>query len=265
MADACGALAPVPARREDTAMTAEAFDGDTAASLARSLLRTAGAVTLGTRMAADGAPYTSLVLLAVDAAAQPLLLLSDLAQHTANIGADPRVSLLVDGTADRGERLSGPRASVQGRAAVVADPALKARFLRRHPGAAAYADFGDFRLYRVAVDRVHLVAGFGRIAWIDGADVLYPAGRAATLLAAEDEIVEHMNTDHAEAVELIARRILGQPGEGWSMAGVDPEGCDMVSDGRFARLTFTRTVDGPESCRRELVRITRRARRLHKG
>ena len=55
-----------------------------------------------------------------------------------------------------------------GEVAEVADPLLLARFVRRHPSAERYAGFADFRLYRMAVARAHLVAGFGRIDWIEG-------------------------------------------------------------------------------------------------
>ena len=43
-------------------------------------------------------PYASLVLVAVDHDLSPILLLSDLAEHTQAIAADDRVSLLFDGT-----------------------------------------------------------------------------------------------------------------------------------------------------------------------
>ena len=40
---------------------------------------------------------------------------------------------------------------------------LHRRFLARHPDAGMYAGFKDFAFYRVAVERAHLVAGFGKI------------------------------------------------------------------------------------------------------
>ena len=66
-------------------------DGDPA-EFGRRLLRRQHARTLATSL--RGAPYASLVLLAADLDASPLLLLSDLAQHSRNIAFDPRVSLL---------------------------------------------------------------------------------------------------------------------------------------------------------------------------
>ncbi len=68
--------------------------------------------------------------------------------------------------------------------------------------------FADFHLYRVAIERGHLVAGFGRIAWIEAVDLRFPAD-ASALAEAEAEIIAHMNADHAEAIALYAERLWG--------------------------------------------------------
>jgi hypothetical protein len=128
-------------------------------------MRAQATAALGTSM--HGAPYVSLVLVAFDADGAPLLLLSRLAQHTSNLLADPRVSLLFDGTAGLEEPLTGPRLTVLGSAAACPDAAAMGRYLIRQPSAAAYAGFSDFDLYKVTIARGHLVAGFGRIAWIE--------------------------------------------------------------------------------------------------
>ena len=146
-------------------------NGDPAAE-ARRLLGAATAACLGTIARDGGGPYTSLVLVAVDQGGAPVLLLSDLAEHSRNIAGDDRVSLLIDGTQGLEERLTGPRLTLLGRAARSADPDHRARYLARHPNAERYADFGDFAFYRVAIDSAHLVAGFGKIHTIAGADLL---------------------------------------------------------------------------------------------
>src|SRR5436305_382543 len=105
-------------------------------------------------------PYASLVLVAVDHDLSPILLLSDLAEHSKAIAADPRVSLLFDGTAGRAQPLTGPRVTLLGRAAKTDDQRLERRFLRHHPDAGMYAGFGDFHFYKVTLDRAHLVGGF---------------------------------------------------------------------------------------------------------
>lgn len=227
------------------------------ATTARQLLRGLDRATLATALA-GGAPYASLVLVATAPDGAPLLLISDLAQHTMNIAAEPRVALLFDGTAGRDEPLTGPRLAVLGRAERSADAGLRARFLARHPSAAVYAGFADFRLYCVAVDRAHLVAGFGQIDWIAAADLL-PPGLAA-LAASEGEIVRHMNADHADAVDLYARALLGRAGEGWRLTGIDAEGADLRRGGEVARLPFAAPVGDAQQARAALVALARQAR-----
>jgi putative heme iron utilization protein len=228
-----------------------------AAVTARRLMRALVRASLATA-AAEGWPYASLVLVAVDHDASPLLLLSDLAEHSKNIARDRRVSLLFDGTGGRDDPLTGPRVTVLGELATTDDHRLFSRFTERHPSAAAYAGFADFHLYRLAVQRAHLVAGFGRIEAIAGEALIYPASSALT--AAEAEILRHMAADHADAVNLYANRILGFPGDDWRLTGIDPEGIDLRRGGRVERLDFEASVSDASAARAALVRLANLAR-----
>src|SRR5579872_4188235 len=171
----------------------------------RRLMRSQVHAVLATSLA-DGAstrPYASLVAVACDTDASPLLLISDLAQHSRNIAADGRVSLLFDGEGSSAgsDPLAEPRLSLLGVAVRHDDERCRARFVARHPGAAQYAGFGDFHLYRVEIGRGHLVAGFGRISWIEPSELRFAAD-ASALAAAEADIVAHMNADHADVLAL---------------------------------------------------------------
>lgn len=236
------------------------------AALARQVMRAADRAYLGTivRPEAPGAgqPYTSLVLVALDHDASPLLLVSALADHTKNLLAAPAVSLLFDGTAGLAEPLTGPRVTVQGTARRTDDAAHAARYVARHPGAAMYSGFKDFAFWRVEATRAHLVAGFGRIHWIDAGALVYDAREGTPLRAAEAEIIAHMNDEHADAVQLYAAKLLGRTGGDWRLTGLDPEGADLRRGGEIARLPFDHPVRDAEMARAELVRLVKRARRV---
>jgi putative heme iron utilization protein len=232
------------------------------ATTARRLIRAADRAVLSTSLARDGLagwPYGSLVLAATDPDLSPLLLLSDLADHSRNMAREPRVSLLFDGTAGAADPLTAARLSLLGRVAREDAPGPRARFLARHPSAERYAGFGDFHLYRVAIEAAHLVAGFGRIHWLDAA-ALAPPTVPAALAEAEPDIVAHMNQDHAEALDAYATRLLGRAGTGWRMTGIDAEGCDLRRDGEVARLDFPSLVEDAEGARAVLVRLVKEAR-----
>ena len=228
----------------------------------RAVMRGALRASLATTLAryGDSQPYVSLTLAAVDHDASPLLVLSDLADHTYNIQADPRIALLFDGTLCQPDPLAGARATILGRAVKVDQPRLLARYIARHPGAGAYAGFADVHLYRVEVARAHLVAGFGSIHWLTADDVLFDARACAPLAEAEPDIVAHMNQDHGKALRLIAGHVLGLPGADWVMTGIDPEGCDLRGNGAAARVGFDRAVGDASGARAALVALAKRAR-----
>jgi putative heme iron utilization protein len=140
------------------------------AAEARALIRSADRAVLATSQ--NGWPYASLVLAAVDDDGAPLMLLSDLAEHAKNLKAEPRGSLLFDGTAGLKDALAGLRVTVLGEIRPIEDPGRLALYLAHQPSAALYAGFHDFRLYRMTIARAHVVAGFGRIHWIEAADLL---------------------------------------------------------------------------------------------
>jgi putative heme iron utilization protein len=229
----------------------------------RELIRGRDRAALATGLPDGAWPYASLVLVAVDHDLSPILLISDLAEHSRAIASDSRVSLLFDGTAGLAQPLTGPRVTVLGRAARTDDERLKQRFLRRHPDAALYAGFGDFHFYKVTPERAHLVGGFGKIRWLEPAELLaLPA--LPELAAREEEIVAHMNADHADAVQLYASK-LGQAGEGWRMTGIDREGLDLRRGGDVARLAFDRPLPDAGEARATLVALVRSVRSAQQG
>jgi len=226
---------------------------------ARHLMRSAAISSLATVMReANGAPYVSLAAVATDHDGAPILLLSDLADHTKNLKVDDRISLLLTGRSAHEDPLAGERLSVMGQLARSDAPGLRQRYLARHPRAAGYAKFGDFGFYRMTVDRAHLVAGFGRIHWIESESLLIkPSER---LMAAEADIVAHMNDDHADAVQLYATRLLGRDHGDWRMTGVDGEGADLRLRDQVARLPFGCQIEDSTDVRKELVRLVNKAR-----
>jgi len=244
------------------AETSQAGAPEAPGSTVRRLVRAADRAVLSTSLARDGLagwPYGSLVLVATDHDLSPLLLISQLADHTRNIAREPRVSLLYDGTVGAVDPLTGARVSLLGRVARDDRAGPRARFLARHPSAERYAGFGDFHLYRVAIEAAHLVAGFGRIHWLDAAELAPPAVPEA-LVVAEPDIVAHMNQDHADALDAYAHGLLGRAGTGWRMTGIDAEGCDLRRAGEIARVDFPAPIGDPEAARAMLVRLVKQAR-----
>lgn len=202
----------------------------------RLVTRACRKAALGTTLAGADTPYVSLVTVAFDLDMAPLLLLSGLADHTRNLLEDGRCSLLLDGTDGHPNPQTGPRVTLCGRAERLApesDSALRARFLARHPGAALYAGFGDFALWRMVPERAHFVGGFGRAVWFDAPFGLAPA-LVDGLRAAEPALLEQVNRDLAPRLE------------GWRFTALDPDGADLDKDGNFHRLDIRAPIEQPQ-------------------
>jgi heme iron utilization protein len=231
-----------------------------ARAVAKKLVREARAGAVATLMPTTGDPYCSLVNVATAADGAPLFLLSRLALHTQNILADPRASLMLD-ERKAGDPLEGARVMLMGTMAATDDPAARARYLARQPDAYVFAGFGDFAVYRMEIARAHLVAGFGHIVDLTPQDILIDVSDAAALLAAEPEVVAHMNTDHADAMRLYATKLLDAADGAWRCAGCDPEGLDLQLSRRGLRLLFSHRVKTPGELRKMLVQLSESARR----
>ena len=124
-----------------------------------------------------------------------------------------------------------------------------------------FAGFADFAFYRVTLKAVHLVAGFGRIVDLAPKQVLTETGDAAELVAAEAEIIAHMNGDHADAVRLYATKLLGAADGNWRCVGCDPEGIELQLERTALRLPFPLRVRAPDALRHVLKQMAEDARR----
>jgi putative heme iron utilization protein len=226
---------------------------------AKKLLRESRSGALATLMPGSGDPYCSLVNVATLADGSPVLLISRLAVHTRNILADARVSLMLEERKE-GDPLQGARVMLSGKARLTEDPEARRRYLDRQPEAEMFAGFADFGFYAIDVNGAHLVAGFGRIVDLAPADILLDLSGAETMVAAESDVVVHMNADHSEAVRLYATRLLGAPDGDWRCAGCDPEGLDLQNGRMALRLDFPQRITGPGMLRQVLRQLADRAR-----
>jgi len=114
-----------------------------------------------------GQPYAALVTPALDEGGAPLLLLSELSAHTRHLRASPVCALLVVGTAASENPQTAPRLLLSGTAAPVERGMARAKYLRAHPYAELYADFGDFNFWRLSIAQAHFVGGFAAAATLD--------------------------------------------------------------------------------------------------
>lgn len=231
---------------------------------AKVLLRTVRSGALSTLDRNTGYPFASLVNVTTDSDGAPLILVSKLATHTANLEHDGRASFLLAETG-KGDALTHPRLTVLGTLAPVerdsADELrIRRRFLAHHPKSKLYAGFGDFAFWRMSVVSAHLNGGFARAADLTAADILTDLSGAEALIEAEEGAVAHMNGEHADACRLYAIKLLGGPAGDWRCGGIDPEGIDLLNGPLALRLPFPQRVTGPGPLRAMLKQLAEQAR-----
>jgi len=215
-----------------------------------------------------GTPFGSVVTYGLDTAGAPVFFVSTLAEHTHNLDADPRASLLViEDTPGGGDPLASGRVTLLGTVAGVTDPGersdARAAYLAANPNA-FYVDYGDFRCMRLLVTDVRYVGGFGRMSWVDGS--AFAAARPDPLAATASAIIGHMNVDHAEALVTLCHHFASRPDVvKASMSAVDRYGFEVVAelsgDRREAlRIGFPSEQDSADGVRSEFITMLATAR-----
>ena len=216
----------------------------------------------------EGWPFGSVVPYALDREGRPIILIAAIAEHTKNIKADDRVSLLVQ-EAEEGEDVQAKgRLTVMGRAERIpkeeaADAAP--RYLAKVPSADEYFATHDFAFYRISVEHLRYIGGFGEIFWLD--PEAYRAGIAGDpIVRAAKPIIDHMNDDHEEAMSLWCRAFRELEPQHVKMIGVDRWGTDLQLTNPDARVRFDfEEAATPDSIRRIVVAMTAAARERLKG
>jgi putative heme iron utilization protein len=253
---------------------------DDAAALARSWLRsssTATLCTLSTAAGLEGFPFGSIVPYALDERGRPLLLLAEIAEHTKNAADDARASVFVAEAGRSGDPQAGWRLNLAGtltrlqtktqtpkraaaRGEVIDDDAherLLARYLERVPGAVASLATHDFFLWRLDVLRVRNIAGFGRIYWVDGQDMVIDDA-----VEGADAAVAHMNADHAGALKEMCLAFAGVTPALATLEHIDAAGMFVrtTAPDQLLRFSFDDVVDG-SGVRQAVIAVLQQARR----
>jgi putative heme iron utilization protein len=112
------------------------------------------------------------------------------------------------------------------------------------------------------VTHVYFVGGFGVMGWVSAED--YRSAEPDPLMTSAAAILEHMNTDHADALRHITQHFGQLDAEEATMVSIDRLGFTIrarTSEGmKGARIAFPDEVRSREDARRVLVAMTRAAR-----
>lgn len=220
--------------------------------------------TFSTKFA--GYPFGSVAPFVLDHSGQPIILISTIAEHTHNIIANPKVSLLAF-AGDDDLQASG-RLTLMGEAKQIdkENADLRSRYLRYLPQAESYFDMHDFSFYRIEIAQARYIAGFGKMGWISRDAMLSSElSENSPLAAQETSIIEHMNADHVHSMIAYSKHFHNIDATHAEMLGIDADGFDAkvtIADGKtqILRFNFDQPIQDAQSARMALVSMSKAAK-----
>jgi putative heme iron utilization protein len=206
-----------------------------------------------------GFPFGSMMPFAVDALGRPVFFISSMAMHTQNLNQDAHASLLITQPDVAGDPLGAARLTLIGSAQVVDAAEVRDLYLANYENARHWQDYTDFAYYRLNVDGVYFIGGFGVMGWVSAAD--YTRAAPDPLASAAAGILEHMNQDHADALLRIARHASEEQPDEAFMTAVDRLGFHvrLKTGDRIhgRRIAFPREVKDRNEVRAVLIEMVR--------
>jgi heme iron utilization protein len=199
---------------------------------------------------------------AADELGRPTFFISSMAMHTQNLQQDARASLLITQPDVSGDPLAAARVTLMGAVTEATAGEVRDLYLSRYENAKYWQNYTDFAYYRLEVSDIYFIGGFGVMGWISAGD--YRSARPDPLAEVAPGIIRHMNTDHSDALLLIARQYAGESPDEAAMTAVDRLGFhlrlrtgDRIHGRRVAFLREVRSSDAARGVFKEMVEQAR--------
>lgn len=216
-----------------------------------------------------GWPFGSVMPYGLDEQGQPVFLISTMAMHTQNLLGDPRASLLVTPPESRTDPLGAARVTLMGSATKVPSSEVapvRERYLSRHANASYWVDFNDFGFFRMAIEDIYFVGGFGSMGWVAPDD--YARAAVDPLADEASDLIHEINQEQVETLLLLARVFGNVEAQQATVTALDRLGFHLriKTPGRMqgGRVAFTNPVRNAQEVRVGLAEIAAQARQgLH--
>jgi len=206
-----------------------------------------------------GFPFGSMMPFAADDLGRPVFFISSMAMHTQNLHQDGRASLLITQPDVSGDPLGAGRLTLIGAARLAPAAEVRDLYLSRYENARYWQEYTDFAYYRLEIEGVYFIGGFGVMGWVPAGE--YATARPDPLAAAASGIIEHMNADHGDALRRIAAQAGGEAPDEASMTAIDRLGFHLrLKTGdrvHGRRIAFPREVTDTREARAVLIEMVR--------
>ena len=120
----------------------------------------------------EGYPFGSITPYIITPEGDIAIFISQLAEHTHNIEANPKVSLIIFDPTDADNPSAGAPITSLAKAELTSDDLqLRQQYLSCFPDMALTLKLPDFNFYLLTLAKIRLVAGFGQVKWLDASSL----------------------------------------------------------------------------------------------
>ncbi|MGH7885368.1 MAG: DUF2470 domain-containing protein, partial [Thermodesulfobacteriota bacterium] len=179
-----------------------------------------------------------------------------------NIDRDSRASLFISEINSVDDPLNATRATLMGNISKVRENEAgiaKNIYLLSHPNANYWVSFSDFSFYKMEIEDIYFVGGFGSMGWVT-VDEYYKA-EIDPLADIASEIISHMNEDHSDSLILLSKAYTKIAAEEASMLSVDRFGFNVrIRAGQQMygrRIAFSKEVSNSNEVRKILIQMVK--------
>ena len=203
------------------------------------LLRTSSEGVLSTiSVKHEGYPFGSFVTYISDRDRSVIIYASDIAQHTINLKKDSKSCLTLFKLDDAEDKQNSSRMTLIGDLKSLPEKDVemtKSRFENFLPESKKYSNMHDFNFYRLHVNQVRWIGGFGKIAWLDNKNWLQGEPKWSKN---ETSIIEHMNEDHGKNIASSLNAQHGIKDKNAMMFSLSIDGYYVRSNGNTYFISF---------------------------
>jgi len=222
------------------------------------LLRESNIGILSTNSAKfENYPFGSLVSYSTSRSRSIYLYISTLAQHTKNIKNSNKVCLTITNINHSGDKQDSARLSLLGKVDLVKDDEIKyceQSYYSLIPNSINYKKMHDFSFYKISIDSIRWIGGFGEISWLKKDNWLE---HTPDWKERENMIIDHMNSDHSDSISHSLKMQYGISDKSAKMAFLNIDGYYVKSRGKFYFIKFEKTCMNSKEYKEELVRLAR--------
>ncbi|MEC7277526.1 MAG: DUF2470 domain-containing protein [Bdellovibrionota bacterium] len=188
-----------------------------------------------------------------------VILISDIAIHTRNIKANPKVGFTVFDM-ESSHKQASSRVMLIGDAEVVKEGAedytsVSEKYFTFFPMARNYFKAHGFDFWKIKPNHIHFIQGFGKIYTFEaekGWRQDPPAWKGEEMGA-----ITHMNEDHKDTLHSFGEKLLEKKAEEVSLISVDREGFHMKLDNSIHYLNFLSDAGDASGLHREFVSLAK--------